>query len=405
MELELERCYQALKARDARFDGRFFTGVVTTGVYCRPVCPAPTPKAKNVRFFPSAAAAEAAGHRPCRRCRPETSPGTPAWAGTSATVSRALRAIADGTLEDEGIEGLSARLGVGTRQLRRLFAEHLGASPLAVAKARRAHFARSLLDQTTMSIADVAFASGFGSVRQFNDSIRATFRRTPTELRKRARRARGGGDPGMTLKLAYRPPLDADALLTFLAGRAIPGVEAVDDASYARTVEVDGRPGVIELRPVPESNHVLLHLELAAHDALIDIVERARRIFDLGADPIAIAAQLSGDPVVGASIAARPGLRVPGSWDPFEVTVRAILGQQISVTAATTIAGRLVEAFGKPIEGYEDRGLTHLFPGAQTLADADLSSLGMTTAQARAIGAVGRAVASGTLDLQSFTGL
>jgi AraC family transcriptional regulator of adaptative response / DNA-3-methyladenine glycosylase II len=405
MELDPERCYQALKARDARFDGRFFTGVVTTGIYCRPVCPAPTPKAKNVRFFASAAAAEAAGHRPCLRCRPETSPGTPAWAGTSATVSRALRAIADGVLEEEGIDGLAARLGVGSRQLRRLFAEHLGASPLAVAKARRAHFARTLLDQTEMTIADIAFSSGFGSVRQFNDSIRATFQKTPSELRRRARRSRGSAGAGMTLRLAYRPPLEAHALLGFLGGRAIPGVELVDNGSYARTVEVGGRPGVIEMRPDPDSNHVLLHLELAGYDALIDTAERARRIFDLGADPSAITAQLHGDPIVGPSVEARPGLRVPGCWDPFEVVVRAILGQQISVAAATTIAGRVVEAFGKPIEGYEARGLTHLFPSAETLAGADLSSLGMTRSQAGAIGAVAEACASGALDLSSSTGL
>jgi AraC family transcriptional regulator of adaptative response / DNA-3-methyladenine glycosylase II len=405
MELDPDRCYQAIKARDARFDGRFFTGVVTTGIYCRPVCPAPTPKAKNVRFFPSAAAAEAAGHRACLRCRPETSPGTPAWAGTSATVSRALRAIADGVLEEEGIDGVAGKLGVGSRQLRRLFQEHLGASPLAVAKARRAHFARTLLDQTEMTIADVAFSSGFGSVRQFNDSIRSTFGRTPTELRRRARRSRDTNGLGMTLRLAYRPPLEADAVLGFLGGRAIPGVEVVTDGTYARTVEVNGRPGVIEMRPDPRSNHVLLHLELDGYDALIDTVERARRIFDLGADPAAITAQLHGDPIVGASVAARPGLRVPGCWDPFEVVVRAILGQQISVGAATTIAGRVVDAFGKPIEGYEARGLTHLFPSAETLTDADLSSLGMTGSQARAIGAVAEACAGGTLDLGSSTGL
>jgi AraC family transcriptional regulator of adaptative response / DNA-3-methyladenine glycosylase II len=405
MELDPERCYQAIKARDARFDGRFFTGVVTTGIYCRPVCPAPTPKAKNVRFFASAAAAEAAGHRPCLRCRPETSPGTPAWAGSSATVSRALRAIADGVLEDEGIDGLAERLGVGARQLRRLFQEHLGASPLAVAKARRAHFARSLLDQTDMSIADVAFSSGFGSVRQFNDSIRATFGWTPTELRKRARRSRKPEGPGMTLRLAYRPPLDHASLLGFLAGRAIPGVEAVDAVSYARTVEVDGRPGVIEMRPEPDKNHVLLHLELAGYDALIDVAERARRIFDLGADPAAITRQLQNDPIIGTSVEARPGLRVPGCWDPFEVVVRAILGQQISVAAATTLAGRVVDTFGKPVEGHEVRGLTHLFPTPEILAEADLSSLGMTGSQERAIGAVAHAIASGALDLNSSTGL
>ena len=404
-ELDPQLCYEALKSRDRRFDGRFFTGVVTTGIYCRPVCPAPTPKATNVRFFASAAAAEAAGHRPCLRCRPETSPGTPAWLGSSATTSRALRLISDGILDESGVDDLAGRLGIGGRQLRRLFVEHLGASPLAIAKARRVHFARSLLDQTDLSAADVAFSAGFGSVRQFNHAMRATFGCTPTQLRRRRRRRAEFADSGLELRLPYRPPLDAEAVLRFLAGRAIPGVEVVAGGRYVRSIESDGVPGILELVPDTDAGHVLLRLQLERHDGLIAIVDRARRIFDLGADPRIIAEHLSADPMLRPMVTAAPGLRVPGAWDPFEVAVRAVLGQQISVVAATKLSGRLVAAFGTRLDNPRDDEIAYLFPRPEVLAGADLASLGMTRSQARAINGLASEVAAGSLELDSTRGL
>lgn len=404
MELDPALCYQALRSRDRRFDGRFFTGVTTTGIYCRPVCPARTPKAENVRFFPSAAAAEDAGHRPCLRCRPETSPGTPAWLGSSDTVSRAVRLIAEGALDEGSVDDLAARLGVGSRQLRRLFMEHLGAPPIAIARARRVHFARSLLDDTDLSVTDIAFASGFGSIRQFNDAMQATFQAPPTALRRR--KARGRREAGtLSVKLSYRPPIDFESLLYFLGGRAIRGVEVVADGRYARLVEVDGVPGTIELIPRPDADHVELRMRLPRHDSLIEIVERARRIFDLNADPQSIADSLRQDEMLGSMVASRPGMRVPGAWEPFEVAVRAILGQQISVAAANALAGRLVETFGKPVEGIEVLGLTHLFPDPGTLAGADLRSVGMNRTQAMAIAALSEGLVAGTFDLDAAHGL
>ena len=405
MDLDPELCYEALKSRDRRFDGRFFTGVKTTGIYCLPVCPAPTPKAVNVRFFASAAAAEAAGHRPCRRCRPETSPGTPAWLGSSATTSRALRLISDGVLDESGVDDLAGRLGIGGRQLRRLFVEHLGASPLAIAKARRVHFARSLLDETSLSAADVAFSAGFGSVRQFNDAIKTTFGCTPTQLRRRRRPRTAIADESLELRLPYRPPLDGEGVLRFLAGRAIPGVELVEGGRYVRSIETDGAPGLLELIPDDAAGHVLLRLRLRRHDGLIAIVDRARRIFDLGADPRPISEHLGAEPLLGPMVEASPGLRVPGAWDPFEVAVRAILGQQISVGAATKLAGRVVERFGTPLAEHDADGPTHLFPSAETLATADLAALGMTRAQAGAINGLAGEVAAGSLQLDAPRGL
>ena len=404
MELDPDVCYRALQSRDRRFDGRFFTGVRTTGIYCRPVCPARTPKAENITFFPTAAAAEAAGLRPCMRCRPEASPGTPAWLGSSDTTSRAIRMIAAGALDEGSVDDLAARLGVGSRQLRRLFMEHLGASPISIARSRRTHFARSLLDQTALSVSEIAFASGFGSIRQFNDAMRATFGGSPTALRRR--RSRVYRDQGtLSVKLSYRTPIDFDSLLAFLGGRAIRGVEVVSDGRYARLVEVDGSAGSIELIPHPDAEHVELRMRLPRYDSLIDIVERARRIFDLSADPESIVARLGDDPVLGSMVTRRPGMRVPGAWDAFEVAVRAILGQQISVQAANALAARLVETFGKPVEGVDIPGLTHLFPDPGTIAGADLRSVGMNRTQSSAIGALSEGLVSGTFELHSAHGL
>ncbi len=403
-DLDPERCYEALRSRDARFDGRFFVGVRTTGVFCRPVCPARTPKRGNVRFFACAAAAQADGFRPCRRCRPETSPGTPAWLGSSALVSRGLRLIAEGGLDEGPIDAFAERLGVGARQLRRLFARHLGASPGSIARARRVHFARRLIDETVLPMAEVAFSSGFKSIRDFNFAVRATFGRSPRELRANRSRRAAGSDGDLVVKLPYRPPLDFPAMLRFLRPRAIPGVESVGDADYRRTIEVGGAAGAIELRPVAGEAQLAMRVRLPSYEGLIRVVERARRIFDLGADPLQIASHLRRSPLLVARLERSPGLRVPGAWDGFELAVRAVLGQQVSVKGASTLAGRLVRAFGKPVEGCAE-GLSHLFPRPEALAEADLSRIGLPSARAEALRSLARAVATGGLRLDAPQGL
>jgi len=403
--LDPARCYAAVRSRDRRFDGRFFAGVVTTGVYCRPVCPVRPAKPENVRWFACAAAAEAAGFRPCRRCRPEASPGTPAWSGTSAVVARALRLIAAGALDEGGVDGLADRLGLGARQLRRLFATHLGASPAEVARARRAHFARTLLDETDLPMAEVAFSAGFGSIRDFNHALRATFGRTPTALRRaRGRRGPVANHGGVTVRLAFRPPLDWSGLLGFLAPRATPGVEAVADGVYRRTIAIGDGAGTIEVRAAAGEPHLLMRVRLARPERLLQVVARARRLFDLDADPVPIADHLAASPELTPLVARRPGLRVPGAWDAFELAVRAVLGQQVTVRGATTLAGRLVRAAGTPLDRAED-GLTHLFPRPEALAHADLASVGVPRARAATIRALAVAVESGKVVLDASRGL
>lgn len=410
MILDPQACYRALRARDFRFDGRFFTAVRSTGVYCRPICPAPTPKAENCQFFPCAAAAQEAGFRPCLRCRPEASPGTPAWLGTSATVSRALRLISEGALDHGDVEGLAARLGVGGRHLRRLFLEHLGAAPLAVARSRRALFAKKLLDETRLPMTAVAFSSGFSSLRRFNDVVRRTYGRSPRELR----RARSGpeGEAGgaeIALRLPFRPPFDWASVIGFLGPRATPGVESVSADSYRRTVQIDGVKGVIVIRPAgAEPFLVAKIIGLASAAPLIQIAERARRIFDLGADPQPIAAHLRRDERLARALRRFPGVRVPGAWDGFELAVRAVLGQQVSVRAATRLAGRLAEAYGErlSIDGASGtEGLGLLFPTPARLAEADLTHLGLPRTRAYAIRSLARAVAQDGLALDSSRGL
>ncbi|AUX35616.1 MULTISPECIES: AlkA N-terminal domain-containing protein [Sorangium] len=413
MRLDEEACYRALETRDRRFDGRFFTGVLSTGIYCRPICPARTPKRERCVFFPSAAAAQEAGYRPCLRCRPEASPGTPAWLGTSALVSRALRLIAEGALDDADAPALAARLGVGERHLRRLFLRHVGAPPLAVAQTRRLLFAKKLLDETALSMTEVALSSGFSSVRRFNDAIRATYARTPRELRTAASKRGGGaagGAPDIALRLPFRPPLDWGALAGFLGARAIPGVESAGPGVYRRTVRVAGGHGVVEVRPAPGEPHLLARLRLPGTEGLIHCAERLRRLFDLGADPDAIAAHLRADPRLAPLVAATPGVRVPGAWDGFELAVRAILGQQVSVRAATQLAGRLVERHGEPLaargglpEGAE--GLRFVFPSPEALAAADLTDLGVPRARAATITALAARVARGEVALDASRGL
>lgn len=402
--LNAEDMYVAMVSRDRRFEGQFVVGVTTTGIYCRPGCPARTPRRSSVRFFPSPAAAQAYGLRPCLRCRPDASPGTPAALGTPATVTRALRLIDEGALDDAGIDALADRLGVTARHLRRLFDQHLGAAPIAVARTKRAHFARKLLEETSLPMTEVAHASGFASLRRFNDAVRAAFRATPSELRRRgARRDVDRTQADVVLRLPYRAPFAYDDLLAFLARRAIPGVERVHAGSYARTVEAAGRPARIEVRRGPDDAHVLLFAWGVAGADLFSMVTRVRRLFDLDADPLRIDAHLARDRRLAPSVRARPGLRVPGAWDAFEIAVRAILGQQVSVAGATTLAGRLVARFGRPVPGGKD-GLTHLFPTPHALADADVASIGLPRARAAAIVALARATADGKRPLEPVDG-
>jgi AraC family transcriptional regulator of adaptative response / DNA-3-methyladenine glycosylase II len=395
MLLDRKQCYSAVSSRDPRFDGRFFIGVRTTGIYCRPVCPARTPLIENVRFFACAAAAEEAGFRPCRRCRPETAPGTPAWNGTSATIARALRLIGEGVMDERGVDSLAERLGIGGRHLRRLFSERLGASPIAIARTRRTHFAYRLIIETDMPISQIAFASGFGSLRRFNAAIREAFAASPTALRrsrtKDPRKMAREEAEGLVLRLAYRPPYDWDSILRFLAQRAIPGIEEVVEGAYRRSVVLADHPGMIEVRHSPEGNGLLLRVGSLPSSDLMRVVERVRRQFDLDADPIPIASSLERDPVLSAAIAKRPGLRVPGAWDPFEIAVRAVIGQQVSVAGARTLAGRLVRACGEVLPNASG-SVTHLFPTPEAVARADLGTIGVTRARSSALRALSIAI-------------
>jgi AraC family transcriptional regulator of adaptative response / DNA-3-methyladenine glycosylase II len=410
MELSQDACWRALRSRDARFDGRFVTAVRSTGIYCRPVCPALAPKRENCLFLPCAAAAEEAGFRPCLRCRPEASPGTPAWLGTSVTVSRALRLIAEGALDSGSVEDLAVRLGVGDRHLRRLFRRHLGASPITVAQTRRLHFAKKLIDETELSMAEVALSSGFSSVRRFNTTIRRTYGRTPRELRG-GERARGvpAGSSDIELKLAFRPPFHWASLIRFLLPRLTPGVESAGQGAYRRTVSIDGVKGVVEVAPSQGASELVARIRLTGSADLIQLAERLRRVFDLRADPREISMQLGRDPYLAEAFEDLAGLRVPGAWDGFELAVRAIIGQQVSVKAATTLAGRLVEAHGEPLgpgiatEGFETLRL--VFPRAESLAQADLTGIGLTRARAAAISHLADKVAKGDLAIESRSSL
>ena len=396
MDLDRRVCDRARRSRDARFDGRFFIGVTSTRVYCRPICPARAPKDENVRYFASAAAAEVAGFRPCLRCRPESSPGTPAWLGTSAVVSRGLRLIAEGALDGGDVESLAAKLGVSGRHLRRLFLQHAGATPLDVALTRRVHFAKKLLDETTLPMADVAAAAGFGSVRRFNSRMRQTYARTPTMLRRLARqRVDGAHDEAYRVRLTYRPPYDWDQTLAFLALRATPGVERVDRGCYQRTIALDGHVGAIEVSHAAEGRALTLRVRFPDPRALLAIVERVRRVFDLDADPAVIAEHLGGDPLLAPILARHAGIRTPGAWDGFEIAVRAILGQQVSVKAATTLAGRIATAFGEPVDLGD--GLTRLFPRPERLASAGLEACGIIASRAQTIRTLARHVADGEI--------
>lgn len=390
MDLDHDACYRAICARDVRFDGRLFTGVKTTGIYCRPICPARTPMSKNVVFYPTAAAAQEAGFRPCLRCRPETAPDLAAWRGSSNTVSRGLTLIEHGALDDGDVDKLAERLGVGERQLRRLFRQHLGASPVAVAQTRRVLLAKQLIHETRLPMAEVAMASGFGSIRRFNETFAQLFGRSPGELRRSEGELSAATTGEVSVLLRYRPPYDWPAMLSFLAARAIPGVERVTD-TYARTIEVNGAVGVVEVTPT-SGNALKAIIRFPQLCALPTIIARLRRVFDLAADPDVIAEHLSEDETLGALIAERPGLRAPGAWDGFELAIRAVLGQQITVTAAIKLAGKLVQAYGQPLPNPE-QGLTHVFPRPEAIADADLAKvLGMPGKRAAALSSLAQAI-------------
>jgi AraC family transcriptional regulator of adaptative response / DNA-3-methyladenine glycosylase II len=387
--LDRQVCSRARLSRDVRFDGKFFTGVLSTKIYCRSICPVPTVKEKNVRYFATAAAAAESGYRPCLRCRPECSPGTPAWLGTSSTVSRALRLLLESGLDDRGVEHLADRLGVGSRHLRRLFLRHLGAPPIAVAHTRRLHFAKKLIDETSLSMTHVALAAGFGCVRRFNAAIRKTYNRTPTQIRRLAHQKSIPSENQYVFNLRFRPPYHWTSMLAFLAARATPGVEAVENGCYRRTISLNGCDGHLEVSLAQEHDALSLRVQIADANLLYLITERVRSMFDLNADWAAIAQGLGTDPELASCIRKTPGLRIPGCWDGFELTTRAILGQQITVKGATTLAGRIAKSFGRRIS--DGQNLSHIFPTPEVLADAKLTSVGLTGKRAETIRALARA--------------
>lgn len=387
-------CYRALQSRDCRFDGLIFVGVKSTGIYCRPICPARTPKFENCIFFGSAAAAQDAGFRPCLRCRPENAPELASWRGTSNTVSRALALIAEGALDggENSVPVLADRLGVGERQLRRLFLQHLGASPVSVAQTRRVLLAKQLIHETQMSMTEVAMAAGFGSLRRFNETFRNLFRRPPSALRRKSP-LRNEKEKDIVLRMVYRPPYDWESMLAFLRARAIPSLEVVDDWRYLRTVEIDGALGSVEVTHIADRHSLRVRIRFPEVRSLPAIVGRVRRLFDVGADIETICEHLSGDPVLARLVAERPGLRTPGGWDGFEIAVRAVLGQQISVIAARQLGGQLLAIHGsavpKSFRIHPD--LSHVFPSPKRLARASSIGLGIPAARSATLRAVAKA--------------
>jgi AraC family transcriptional regulator of adaptative response / DNA-3-methyladenine glycosylase II len=392
---DLDQCYTAVQSRDPRFDGWFYTGVTSTGIYCRPSCPARTPMRANVRFYPSAAAAQLAGFRACKRCRPDATPGSPEWDRRADVAARAMRLIADGLVDRDGVPALAARLGYSVRQLERLLAAEVGAGPIAIARAQRAQTARVLIETTSLPMAELAFAAGFSSVRQFNDTVSSVFACSPTHLRARAGTAGRAGDAptALVLRLPFRQPLCPDNLFGHLAATAIPGVEEVRGTTYRRTLSLAHGAGIVELTPRPE--HIVCRVVLADMRDLTTAIARCRWLLDLDADPVAVDRHLGSDPALGHLIDKSPGRRVPRCADGVEMAVRAVLGQQVSTAAARTMAGRLVRDHGEPVTD-PDGGLTHLFPTPEALID---SRPALPRARGRTLSAVVRAVAQGRLDL------
>ncbi len=404
MHLDPESCYRAVKSRDRRFDGVFFIAVRTTGIYCRPSCPARTPGYENVSFHPTAAAAQAAGYRACKRCLPDATPGSPDWDVAADAAGRAMRLIGDGVVDRDGVEGLAARVGYTSRHLTRLLTQELGAGPLALARAKRAQTARVLLETTELGAADVAFAAGFSSVRQFNDTIREVYASTPTQLR--GRRGHGAAGGTLQLRLAVRTPFAGRALLTFLASHGVPGVETADDSSYTRSMALPHGPALVTLALTDETEagqtaFVPATFRLTDLRDLSAAVERVRRLLDADCDPVAIEDAFAGDPLLGPLVRSRPGLRVPGAVDGDELAVRAVLGQQVSLAAGRTGAAKLVRAYGDPLppSWTESSSLTHVFPGSERLAALDPETLPMPCARARALVGLCRTLADGAVRL------
>lgn len=393
-------CEQARLSRDARFDGLFFTAVRSTGIYCRPVCPAPTPKAIHVDYYPSAATAEAAGFRPCLRCRPELSPEAGSWRRGDALLARALALIDDGLLAEQPLTALADRLAVGERHLRRLFKAQLGVPPIAVHGTRRLLFAKQLLTETAMPVTQVAMAAGFNSLRRFNAVFLEAYRMAPRDLRRRER-AGSAGD-ALTLRLDYRPPFDFAATLDFLHGRALPGIERVDALGYTRVIGDASAPGSLHVSAWPGAGSALaLRLEGVATDRVLASVQRVRRMFDLDADPETITRTLSTDARLRPLVRQRRGLRLPSGWDGLEIAVRAIIGQQVSVAAARTFTARLVDRFGTVLPVDAPGGFARLFPDAAVLVDADLTTIGLTRRRAETINGLARALLQGSVSFAS----
>jgi AraC family transcriptional regulator of adaptative response / DNA-3-methyladenine glycosylase II len=394
-----EQCIKACESRDARFDGWFIVGVASTGIYCRPSCPTPVqPKPKNMRFYASAAAAQRAGFRACKRCRPDASPGSPEWNTRADLVGRAMRLIADGAVDREGVPGLARRLAVSDRHLNRLLIAELGAGPLALARAQRAQTARVLIETTAMSFAEVALAAGFTSVRQFNDTIREVFAARPGDLRLARTNGMRPAAGAVTVRLPYRRPYDAGTLLRFLGDRAVRGVEAWDGETFRRALHLPLGRGVVALRPCDGHFDCVLQLDSVADTQAA--VQRCRRLLDLDADPVAIADALGADPVIGALVARRPGLRSPGAVDGTEALVRAVVGQQVSVAGARTVLGRVAERLGEPVDD-PDGGMSRTFPSAAAIADAPDDALPMPAARRRALRDACRLIATGELQLDA----
>ena len=396
MHEDTERCIRAVQSKDARFDGWFYTAVITTGIYCRPSCPVVPPKPENMRFYPSAAAAQQAGFRACKRCRPDATPGSPLWNERADLVARAMRLIADGVIDAGGVPGLAARLGYSVRQVERQLLAELGAGPLALARAQRAQTARLLIETTALAMADVAFAAGFASIRAFNDTVREVFALSPTELRRRASGGPAAAPGVLALRLPFRLPLCPDNLFGHLAATAVPGVEEWRDGAYRRTLRLPYGHGIVSLKPGPEN----IGCQLALTD-LRDLpvaISRCRRLLDLDADPVAVGDLLGGDPVLAPLVAKAPGRRVPRTVDSAEFAIRAVLGQQVSTAAARTLAGRLAAAHGEPVDDPVG-GLTRLFPDMATLAEVDPATLAMPASRRASFAALASALAAGSVDL------
>ncbi|MFV2009662.1 MULTISPECIES: AlkA N-terminal domain-containing protein [unclassified Micromonospora] len=395
MELDFERCYRVLDSRDQRFDGWFYTGVTSTGIYCRPSCPAVTPKRDNVRFFASAAAAQQAGLRACRRCHPDATPGSPDWDRRADLVGRAMRLISDGVVDRDGVPGLARRLGYTERHLTRVLTEQVGAGPLALARAQRAQTARILVERTALTVAEIAFAAGFGSVRQFNDTFRTVYGGPPSTLRGRVRPGAPDRAGVITVRLAFRQPMAVDAVLGFLADRAVPGVESADGGGYRRALRLPYGAGTVAL--TPHDGFLAAALHLGDLRDLAPAVSRCRRLFDLDADPAAVDAVLGADPALAAAVAAEPGVRVPGAVDGFELAVRAVVGQQISVSAARRVLARLCTATGSRTAPPAD-GLAP-FPGPADLLALPDDAFAMPAARRGTLRALAAGVTDGGIGL------